>query len=274
MITAQQFPWFLEPTLYSYGCDLWEWDREFSQNMAVAAMNNEWSFNANTGAATDWVVTFPTKEFHTDISATDIYAGANPVRLVNDGYCDYNDTESNKWYCDIYSDLDDATEDTFEAAFVKAGGLYFDVYEDYGIVFKAGFEEVFDGQSCDTVTYNLWDREEMGVEGGGTSISPAPPQPTDSLCYETNVLAFQDDSVLGSDLAVKVDTSILPSGASAGVLKLQVSQECNFNNWGQDYWTDYCFEDELPAIGFAFKSRDFGDPTRNFGVLSEHGYDD
>ncbi len=122
LITAQQFPWFLEPTLYSQGCDLWDWDRDISTDLSVDALNNEWSTNTKTGAATDWVVTFPTKEFHVDISETDIYAGVNPVRLDNadDGDCEQNNDST--WTCNIESE---ETEDSFMEAFLAAGGLKF-----------------------------------------------------------------------------------------------------------------------------------------------------
>lgn len=294
LITAQQFPWFLEPTLYSR-CEsspdsdvypgLWGWNREYSEDMDIAAANNEWSFNDKTGAATDWVVTFPTKEFHVDVSSSDVYAAASSARMIKNGACNDDQGGDEPWECTLWNnnnpwDLGTQTGKTFEEAFLKAGGLYFHEYNcnEPGCSY-AGFEETFgeeaDGQSCDTVVYNLWDREEEGVQGSGTSISPAPPQPVDSLCYESNVLAFQDESALSSDLAVEIDTSVIPSGAKSGLLKLQFGTGCSFSSNKGSNGEDFCPSDaELPAIGFMFKSRDFGDPMRNFGVISKHGADD
>ncbi len=159
-----------------------------------------------------------------------------------------------KWSCNIWNGFDglpgdSGDKDSFEEAFLAAGGLYFAPDS----AFEEPFGKTRDGQSCDTVVYNLWDREETGVAGSGTSISPAPPQPTDSLCYETNILSFQGDSVLGSALATQVDPSILPSGAAAGWLKLQVSEKCSFDNWGIS--DDYCNnEDELPGRGLCLQA--------------------
>ena len=248
LTTAQEYPYFLEPTLASDE-GLWGWN--FVESGA-SGLFNEWSVNPNTGASTDWIIGFPDKYLHVDIY-DDLQAGVNLVRLADafgDGFCE---TTIGGYECDGAG-----VDSSLSGALAKAGALNSVLYP---------FSEPFDGQSCDEVTFDLWDREENGVRGGGTSISPAPPVPSSSLCYETNVITFGGaPSVLDSRLAQTIDTSALTSGAAAGWMKV------NFTNavCGPDQKCEY---DGLPVAGFALKERDFGDPNKNYGQLMDHGYE-
>lgn len=70
------------------------------------------------------------------------------------------------------------------------------------------------GTSCDEVASRLWDREEVEKEGEeGCVFSPCEPNEVASLCYETQVISFQDaedvdassSSVLGSSLSLNIE---------------------------------------------------------------------
>lgn len=260
-----------------------------------ASLINEWSTNVNTGAATDWAVTYPTKGFYVDVG-TNENAAINPMRYG----CSGTDGSGNWTDCDFDRDgnVDHPLYNPSQPlpwVFDVTGTVAFAQCDDGGPLSTVAihpaihmelFSEVFDGQSCDEVTYNLWDREEGGARSGGTSISPAPPQPTDSLCYETNVLAFGEGdstySALGSSLAQGVDVSVLSSNAKSGWMNL--GQVDSIDDWVQQAAraadeAHNCEEDCGPvilppafsaAVGFAFKERDFGDPTLSFGQLMDH----
>jgi hypothetical protein len=157
LVTAQQFPWFLEPTKASHA-GLWNNSAlpEVEAAITASAVINEWSNNPKLGAQTDWVVAFPTKSFRVDRANTNIQAGCNQWR---------NNT---------------------------GGGIIAASCEQP----VAPFENAFGapGRSNITVTYNLFDREERPLEitTDGVTVSPAPPPEItiDTLPYETNVLVI------------------------------------------------------------------------------------
>jgi len=80
-VTAQQFPWFLEPTFAS-SQGLWTIGgaADFDASIDATATLNEWANNPGNGAATEMVLTFPTKAFHVDNFPTQIQAARNDYR--------------------------------------------------------------------------------------------------------------------------------------------------------------------------------------------------
>ncbi len=275
LVTAQEYPYFLEPTLAS-NSGLWGWS--FRQR-GVQSLFNEWSVNPNTGASTDWIVAFPEKYLHVDIY-DDLQAGVNLARLAAAFGPGPNVCQSVFGGYQCHNSAVSSTLAGALAADESANGTLSSVLHP--------FTEPFDGQSCDEVTFDLWDREENGVRGGGTSISPAPPVPSSALCYETNVITFGGaPSVLDSRLAQTIDTSALTSGAAAGWMKVNFDVQTNGNiicaskvvggsgtqqSPGQAVRLLECGYG-MPVTGFALKERDFGDANKNYGQLMDHGYD-
>lgn len=157
LITAQQFPWFLEPTLASHA-GLWNNSAlpVVESALTASAIVNEWSNNPNLGVQTDWVVAFPTKSFRVDRHTPNVQAGCNQWRNSTGGG-------------------------------VTAPDCQLPI---------APFENQFaaPGRSNITVTYNLYDREEtpIVITTDGVTVSPAPPPEVriDTLPYETNVLVI------------------------------------------------------------------------------------
>jgi hypothetical protein len=179
LVTAQQFPWFLEPTFASSN-GLWTIDGvgAFEEAISATSTFNEWASNPATGAATDWAVTFPTKAYHVDIFPNQIQAAANKYRTGAPGVA------------------------PFEWAFGERTN------------YKQG-----EGDSVITVQYTVFDREENSeiIETDGTTISPAPPPEVliESLRFEANVIQFGNASVLGSTSASVVDAvGLLPPGST------------------------------------------------------------
>lgn len=282
LITAQEYPFFLEPSLASDN-GLWVWSaRSISKDMDGKGVDNEWSINESNGVMTDWVITLPTKNLHVDIDDNP-QAGVNPDRFRrwNENppsgparvlpLCEESGT---KWQCDC--DSDRATDgdgangfevigkDSFKEAVLACANAMIDENASNYYPLPPFTQPFDDGKSCITVEFNLYDREEGSVRSGGTSISPAPPIPKDSICYETNVLTFGGaDSTLGSSLAQTVDIDGLVSGAQAGWLSI---------TWDYDQSWGTGSNEGVPAFGFALKTRDFGVPTLSFGQLMEHSY--
>ena len=241
LVTAQQFPWFLEPTLPSH-LGLWNLDGVFPVNAALNTwtLSNEWSNLPGTGAKTDWVVTFPTKAYHVDQDVDNIQAACTGWR--------------------------------------RSGGD--GTYDDTRVCTLEPFEEVFQdlplGVSRITVQYDVFDREEGSfiVVTDGTQISPAQPPEVqiDTFPYETNVMTIYNGdcttllSILESEINQEINTSSLDSGACNGWLQVTFPQA-----GGAAAQRD---AGPLPAVGFIFKGRDFGDPEISYGQIMDHAYSD
>jgi hypothetical protein len=186
-VTAQQFPWFLEPTFASIG-GLWTIDQvtTFENAIQWSATMNEWANNPESGAQVDWAVTFPTKAYHVDRFNDQIQAAVTKYR---NGLVDIT-----------------ATTPTTVAPFEIAFGARTNYVNGLG-------------DSPVTVQYTVFDREEASeiIETDGTTISPAPPPEVtiDTLRYEANVIQFGDVSVLGSTSPSVVDAvGLLPDFAT------------------------------------------------------------
>jgi hypothetical protein len=196
-VTAQQFPWFLEPTLASSD-GLWTVTgvTAFEAAVSSTATMNEWAENPNSGAATDMVLTFPTKLYHVDRFNDQIQAAISKYRNGND-------------------DISDTTPTTI-APFEEVFGPQ---------------TTPPDGQADSTITvsYDLYDREEgtTTIEVGGTSISPAPPPEiiVEQIRFEANVIQFGDRSVLDSTNAARVDASGLLNGARNGWVQVNFDDD-------------------------------------------------
>jgi hypothetical protein len=251
LVTAQQFPWFLEPSLAS-GDGLWTKSALFAleDDIGVKAVANEWTSNPRTGAASDWVVTFPTKRFRVDNDAFNIQAACNVWRNLASGG----------------GAASVGNTDTIPFPFPAANSEKAVIIDaDCPIrMFDELFQENNNGMSPITVSYDVYDREEgtFQVQTDGVVISPAPPPEVtiDSLKYEANVIKIgrnvaELDSALNSAIAASVETNQLTSNANTG-------------------WMNMTFvnADAVPTSGFIFKLRDLGDPTKNYGQATEHAY--
>lgn len=233
LITAQAFPWFLEPTLASSE-GLWtlsglaDLDAEIGTNKIM----NEWATNPDTGAFTEWVVTFPTKRFYVDRDDHP-QAACNPWRNVASGGGVYDA---------------DPTCPTSDA-------------------FPERFQANDNGQSRVTVSYEIFDRDEQKLEftDDGVELSPGVPDiVVEALQYEANVVKIGQgvddmDSVLGSAIARSIETDLLESPNGWAVMDFGSTAD------GAPIM--------VPATGFIFKMRDFGDAGRNYGQATEHAYD-
>ena len=113
------------------------------------------------------------------------------------------------------------------------------------------------GQSCDDIKVSMYNREEGTVEEvGNTNFSPAPAAGSlPALCYEANVVDFNNSSVFGVGTnRLALDTSAV-GGAGWAQLKFAEGLQTVAG---------------LPVIGFAAQVRTSGDLTANYGSAIEH----
>jgi hypothetical protein len=257
LVTAQQFPWFLEPTLATAPSgQVWNaaylGDIESEINEAVVI--NEWSSNPDLGVATDWVVTFPSKGFHVDQFCDQIQANNNQWR--------FNGTTTVPEGCASSTQISQGLP---PGSYDTGTGTSYPVTDDgerYSYPALYPFDNRFlDGKSDITVSYNLYDREEGTQVASGTAPSPAKPTALPAFPYESNVLGFTSaedpNSAVASQMVQPIDASAILSGAPYG-------------------WMQLLFENQdsgvLPVTGFMVKTRTFGTPDMHYGQITDHGY--
>lgn len=139
--------------------------------------------------------------------------------------------------------------------------------------FSERFQTGSNGQSCDTISMTLFNREEGQVETvDNTKFSPYNPDtPTVSLCHEANVIDFNTTSgvfgvpaaaAIGHRNRLSVDTSgVGPAGWAKLNFTSEHAAEHGLNSLAG-----------LPVIGFSAQLRTSGDLTVNYGSAIEHSY--
>jgi len=135
--------------------------------------------------------------------------------------------------------------------------------------------------ACDDVVLTQYDREERTVVSQ-TSFSPPPPTNTDSLCWEANVITFNNSNVFGSKNLANVPTTFTNGWASlnfngstvpSGVHTLVGGASTTFNTrTGVTGGTTATTFNGLPTIGFAAITFQNGTLTTSSGPeLSNYG---
>jgi hypothetical protein len=116
--------------------------------------------------------------------------------------------------------------------------------------------------SCDDVTLNIFDREERTTSTPAT-FSPPPPTSTTSICWEANIITFNNSNVLAS-----VNKANITTGFVDGWLRLgfATSTSSTFHTLGNSTNTTHWFGPTflssgltktylgLPVVGFAVQS--------------------
>jgi hypothetical protein len=189
---------------------------------------NEFNQNAALNASSEWIVTFPTKNFYVDpleiASHEDIWVpkisdpgcggwipgepfpsrnGPNPSDSV-----DQDDEDGNN--------VPDVQEDWVLCTYEE---VTFDTTAAH-----PPFTSIFDGEACEYFSIENWDQEESPSTPGTVTkppiVSPPPPGGTPpssspfAFCYEVNRLKFGDNDIFGdSDLLYTIDTDIVAGWA-------------------------------------------------------------
>lgn len=183
---------------------------------------NEYNMDAGLSAASEWVVTFPTKRLHTyqGVAGSDIRPFSD-FRLSGSGA---------------------GTANYGEDAEISGGlldGLHFDTY---GL--------------CEVINIRWWDREERtpGSTAIGVDISPAPPTPQQartSLCFEANIIAFNQV------LTASTSSAVLGATPTQGALGLNIGNtytagwaRIEFDDARETGFQNYLLSDDATAVAF------------------------
>lgn len=203
---------------------------------------NEYNIAQGIGAASEWVITFPTKRVYT-------YFGAgNPINS--------NSTAMRPFIANFPVWFSGTDEEAFNAALAYRG-------------------------SCHSYRFDYWDREERKVTRDLVP-SPPPPVPGFSLCSEANVLAFGQTIGATSPTRILGATSAFGgSGLSGfaypeGWARLELDQTAA----GFQYYLPRATDDQVmigqPVVGFWVSevvNDNVGDGLRvNLGGLNPHRY--
>ena len=254
LITAQNFPYFLEPSLASRE-GIWTTQglADVEVAMTSSTVINEWANNPSTGAATDWIITFPTKGFHVDnmvVDATDVDANGNTTEFMLNTTAGVNQNiqaNNNRWR--------GLTGNPAVPGYMPAVAPFENNISASGAAVEVSI-----------VGYN---REELGVTAstGNTTPSPFPPGGVTALVLqgEANLVSF---SPAGTASALGGENFVLNfdiSGTLAGNPP---------NGWAQLGFTgtNATANGGLPAVGYAYKSRNQGDAALSFGQILGHAW--
>ena len=98
---------------------------------------------------------------------------------------------------------------TFPTKWAYYSGQIFDSAGNVvGVAVTKLFQRNFSGTkgACDDVAISRYDREEKTVKSS-TTFSPPPPTATDSICWEANVVTFNNTNILGSKNLANIPTT-------------------------------------------------------------------
>jgi hypothetical protein len=249
---------------------------------------NTFVIDEDINAATEWVMTHPTKSWYVDPTLTGLTTSiwtpnpADPGCLgwdPGEPFCPRNGPD----FDDIIVDGGGPNECSQEEQDVWEQCTYIDVGSDKRVF--APFTSVFDGKACENVDLDNWNREESptNTEFGSTPpvVSPRPPGPVTpgtspfQLCYEVNVLRFGEESVFGTDSDLLLEVSDSPSAGWARVdLTDTVKSYVNFDGVTVkstiEAHQDRAGLTGLPTTGFAAEQYENG-TLEGGSVLANYG---
>lgn len=223
-------------------------------------------------------------------------ASNNQSLLINDHYKQWVLTFPTKHY---YVDLQNGSNGLATATLVDpdADGPINDAFAPFTEEFDQGINP---GKSCESFNLNMWDSEERAAD----ATSPAPTDKFE-LCWETNVLSF-NDPVSGTDYGAKglmssfntsvnAPISVWPAGIDgkpstygwarltfngAGVSEGLSGHALNpeFYPGGSarttgDFGSTLNKFTGLPVDGFLFSVYETGDVSRNHTIINDHKYE-
>jgi hypothetical protein len=245
---------------------------------------NEYNIQTSLNAASEWVITFPTKNWYVDPVNLIFAIGWEP---------DQNDPGCGGWIPGQPFPSRDGPNPSDNTA-GPGGQLGWELCTYVEYVEEGAyppFTSVFDGEACEVFGMSIWDREENAADGPNNPVPPivSPPPPgggtptaPNEICYEVNIFRFGNDGtfvpVFGttSDLLKTVDTGSIVY--DNGTMSKPRENGWARINWGLDpEHVDYNGLVGLPVTGFwaeQFTNGFLGTPEAsvlaNYGGLFEH----
>ncbi len=276
LVTAQEYPWNLEPTIATAPSGrLWDVRNllSFEQAITWTNTNQEWSVNPAAGVKTTVIFNFPTKAYHVDQTCNDLYASNN--RWRNDG--------ANLLACADVNDVNVLNTIVAGRDYSPGQATGNPDGTRRGAAFPpsiAPFQNRWASGSSN-VGFTFWvnDREENWVNE--TTISPG--NETWALPWEVAQIVFDDTGGalgLGSvanqifipaaadlnapngwvDVALQSTNTFLANGVQTGYGQLQ-----GLDGKGDSF-------SGLPLQGLMIKTRDLGTPGTNYGQGNDNGF--
>jgi hypothetical protein len=206
---------------------------------------NEFNIEPGLHAASEWVITFPTKNWYVDAYRVGDNLGTFWEPDPEDAGCngwdpgeDYptvfgpGETPSGSGWVQVDKDgiVTDAVDYPDGPLWTDWAPCTFLEYDAAEVPIPP-FTSVFDGEACEPFDMYIWDREESSNDPadnpGRPVVSPPPPPGDDNpelneICYEVNVLRFQNEDeglfeeifgtpeIEGQSLLKTVDTGAVP----------------------------------------------------------------
>ncbi len=240
---------------------------------------NEYNIESDIGAASEWIMTFPTKHWYVDEFAVD----TGDVYYIPD----VDDAGCNGW--DPGEDFEpwDGEGTPKPEGWEQCNYIEVDI-PDVPIPPFTGAWSGADG-ACEPFDITIWDREENAGEGGDTPsnppiVSPPPPGGTppgvsNVICYEVNVLRFGNDgdfpvvfgtpTIQGQSILKTVDTGSVPYDGGAG-------SKPRINGWAKIDWYDDSSAEAIDSEGLVglpltgFWAEEFQDDFVDDGVKASY----
>jgi len=231
---------------------------------------NEYVVLESLDAATEWVFNFPTKNWYVDQEII----GISVVYVPNP-----EDPGCNGWDpgepFPPWDGVGDKPPGWEQCEYVKTT-------KDNDPI--PPFTSAFDGEACEVVSYEPWDRDENAdYTPPGTRppiVSPAPPggsRPDSDdfvLCYEVNVMRFDDEEVFGTESDLLVE-AVAPAGAGWANVNFSYISDFKDGLGKIERHQDRNGLVGLPVIGFAAEEYengflDGGSVLANYGGLFDH----
>lgn len=218
---------------------------------------NEWASHANGvfDEQTDWVVTFPSKNFYVDSTN---FNGYGSQQAIGPGVFDRDDSGAYNGGAlgapfnvgALSGSAAAVGYNTARPESLLAGSTFTtaSINGDQRITGAyAPFAELFDGESCIEVGASLFDRaeqEDVIVINDEVQVSPAPPRARRrvELCQEVNVITFNNKSVLRPANFI----SATGTGTTIGELDIDT---VNVNNTGFNSEAGWLALDLNPVAG-------------------------
>jgi hypothetical protein len=147
--------------------------------------------------------------------------------------------------------------------------------------FARNFQDDSDGNgvSCDQVVLTLHDREEFEPERE-SDFSPPPPQGRNEMCYEVNLITFNGNNPLGSELSQNIDLAV--NGIETGWLDVGLESDEGGSgpttmriSTGGPFGGGPATFGGMPVIGFAYTTLENGvaqSNLLNYGSIWDHAY--
>ncbi len=222
-----------------------------SELLRARSIVNEWSVNPDLGVQSAWVITHPTKGFFVDRDKFDSpQAAVNTLRFPG-------------------------TLGPASIPPIAVGGAMAPFAQN----FSGANPPATGGRSCNQVGYRLYNRDEVDSSPSQTGVieSPSNPQPNLSLCYETNVIPFDEGNAVFS--SVLLPTEISNIYASIETVKNADPTMLKPFGWMRlDLDTDPAATagrttlrgPGLPAVGFMLRQRVIPGTSDTYSDISDH----